>query len=96
MEYKVLLAARLSEERVEIKIEEDSMPAIIESDRVILRQILIEIVNTLLNFKTRQLTFEILKIQDQIVLSIKSTIPVQEGNLRCQEKMTRKIIFGFG
>ena len=74
-----LLAARLSEDRVEIKIQEDSMPAIIESDRVILRQILIEIVNTLLNFKTRQLTFEIRKIEEQIVLSIRSTIPVEEG-----------------
>ncbi len=74
-----LLAARLSEDRVEIKIQEDSMPAIIESDRVILRQILIEIVNTLLNFKTRQLTFEIRKIEEQIVLSIRSTIPIEEG-----------------
>jgi len=74
-----LLAARLSEDEVEIKIQEDSVPAIIESDRVILRQILIEIVNTLLNFKTRQLTFEIRKIEEQIVLSIRSTIPVEEG-----------------
>lgn len=74
-----LLAARLSEEGVEIKIQEDGVPAIIDSDRVILRQILIEIVNTLLNFKTKQLTFEIRKIEEQIVLSIRSTIPIEEG-----------------
>ncbi len=74
-----LLAARLSEEGVEIKIQEDGVPAIIDSDRVILRQILIEIVNTLLNFKTKQLTFEIRKMEEQIVLSIRSTIPIEEG-----------------
>jgi len=74
-----LLAARLSEDGVEIKIQEDGVPAIIDSDRVILRQILIEIVNTLLNFKTKQLTFEIRKMEEQIVLSIRSTIPIEEG-----------------
>jgi CheY-like chemotaxis protein len=74
-----LLATRLSEDGVTIKIQEEGVAATIESDRVILRQILIEIVNTLLNFKTRQLTFEIHKFEKQIALSIRSTIPVEEG-----------------
>jgi CheY-like chemotaxis protein len=74
-----LLATRLSEERVTFKIQEEGITATIESDRVILRQILIEIVNTLLNFKTRQLTFEIHQIEEKIALSIRSTIPFDEG-----------------
>jgi len=76
-----LLATRLSEERVTFKIQKEGIAAIIESDRVILRQILIEIVNTLLNFKTRQLTFEIHQIGEQIALSIRSTIPIDEGQI---------------
>ena len=74
-----LLATRLSEERVTFKIQKEGIAATIESDRVILRQILIEIVNTLLNFKTRQLTFEIHQIEEQIALSIRSTIPFEDG-----------------
>lgn len=73
-----LLASRLSEEGVSIIIQEEGLQATIESDRVILRQILIEIVNTFLNNKTKLLTFDIRKIGDQIALSIQSTIPLNE------------------
>jgi len=80
-----LLATRLSEEKVPVIIEEEIKSARIESDRVILRQILIEIVNTLLNYKTKRLTYAIYLIQDQITLGIKSTIQ-QEGSLLFEDK----------
>jgi CheY-like chemotaxis protein len=75
-----LLATRFSEENVTIKIEEEIKSARVESDRVILRQILIKIVNTLLNYKTKRLTYTIYLFEDQIALSIKSTVQ-HEGSL---------------
>ncbi|MHB8136184.1 MAG: response regulator [Anaerolineaceae bacterium] len=75
-----LLATRFSEENVTIKIEEEIKSARVESDRVILRQILIKIVNTLLNYKTKRLTYTIYLFEDQIALGIKSTVQ-HEGSL---------------
>ena len=80
-----LLETRFSDEKVTIRIEEEVKSARVESDRVILRQILIEIVNTLLNYKTKRLTYTIYFFQDQIALSIKSTIQ-HEGSLFFEEK----------
>jgi CheY-like chemotaxis protein len=72
-----LLSARLNEENVTVSIEETLKNAVVISDRVILRQILIEILNTLLNAKTQKLTFLIDTYQDQVSLGIQSTIQNQ-------------------
>lgn len=54
-----LLANRFLEEQVEIQVSKELSTTLIESDRIILRQILIEIVNRLLNFKIQSLRFVI-------------------------------------
>ncbi len=65
-----LLAGRLKDELVSVTIEVAPDPVLVESDRIILRQILIEIINTLLSLNIKSLQFMLDPTGEEIILRI--------------------------
>ncbi len=81
-----VLAKRFVDEDVRVDIETLLSPALVESDRIILRQILIEIVNKLLANDVREIKFQISTIDGSTVLKLVvphwylSNLPIEPGN----------------